>query len=289
MAMDSASKILEQASLASHCRDVTRCNLAHEILRTPIASLGITLLPCAPLVISQLLAADRAAADAERNAGRWLVPEPWNGRLATAPILFIGQNPSADFGEDYPRGSCLQLPDADETMLHTFQHRFDSMIADGSRPKRVDDRAARSNPFLRTLTRLAARLLDSDIKIVRPGEDYALTEAVRCKSANAIGLEQALPVCATRYLPSTLALSGARVIVCLGGVAQRAFCMATGFPLPKGRLSEQRGIAHVWNGRHVLFLTHSNYRGARKLEDVLPDHVVATVNLRSQLSADERT
>lgn len=287
MEMDSKLKGLVQKSLADHCREIVRCDLAHEILRTPIASLGTAHLPCAPIVISQLLSADCASTDAEWNAGRWQVPEPWNGRLAFAPILFIGQNPSADFGEDYLRGRSLQEPGADKTMLHTFEHRFDIMITDGTRPKRVDDRVARSNPFLSTLNRLAARLLKRETKSVRPGDDYALTEAVRCKSANAIGLDQALPVCATRFLPTTLSLSGARVIVCLGGAAQRAFCLATGFPLPKGRLSDQRGIVHTWMERHVLFLTHSNYRGARKLEDVLPDGVVATVALSSQLSANK--
>lgn len=270
---------LPQLSLADHCREIVRCDLAHAILRTPTASLGTTHLLCAPIVISQLLLADNASEDAERNAGRWQVPEPWNGRLALAPILFIGQNPSVDFGEDYPRARSLREPGADTTMLHTFEHRFATMIADGSRPKRVDDCAARSNPFLSTLSRLAARLLKRETMSVRPGDDYALTEAVRCKSANAIGLDKALPVCATKYLPTTLSLSGARVIVCLGSAAQQAFCLATGFPLPIGKLSDQRGIVHTWKDRHVLFLTHSNYRGGRKLDEVLPDNVVAEVGL----------
>jgi uracil-DNA glycosylase len=280
---------LVHTNLADHCRAVVRCDLAHEILRTPIASLGPAHLPCAPIVLSQLLSADRASADAEWNAGRWQVPEPWNGHLASAPILFIGQNPSADFSEDYPRASFLQQPDADETVLQTFVHRFDSMITDGSRPKRLDNGVARSNPFLRTLNILAARLLNCDTESVRPGFDYALTEAVRCKSANAIGLDQALPLCASRFLPSTLSLSGARIIVCMGSAAQRAFCIATNLPLPSGRLSEQRGITHTWNDKYVLFLTHSNYRGTRKLEDVLPDSVVAEVSFRSRPSSDEKT
>lgn len=35
-------------------------------------------------------------------AGRWLILEPWNGHLGNAPLLFIGQNPSASFREHHP-------------------------------------------------------------------------------------------------------------------------------------------------------------------------------------------
>lgn len=82
--------------------EVVRCENARAVLSKPLLELSTDELKCATVARSQLLAASKNK-EMDRKL-RWQVPEPWNGHLATAPILFIGQNPSADHDEDYPTG-----------------------------------------------------------------------------------------------------------------------------------------------------------------------------------------
>ncbi len=49
-----------------------------------------------------------------------------------------------------------------------------------------------------------------------PGEDYALTEVVRCKSIGERGFTEARDHCSARYLLRTLQISPASVVVILG-------------------------------------------------------------------------
>ena len=50
----------------------------------------------------------------------------------------------------------------------------------------------------------------------RPGEDFALSEVVHCKSKKEEGVASALSTCSGRYLNELLSCSGALVIVLVG-------------------------------------------------------------------------
>lgn len=244
--------------LVDHIAEVADCRVARSVLEQPLSRLNHGALRCAPLISAQLLAGV-GDADKPQAGTTWLLPEPWNGQLATAPILFIGQNPSANTKEDYPTLLKLERPAAHDELLEFFNGRFgpgkDAPIADGTRVRlAADGSPGPKNPFLGHVLKLATTLLG---RPARPGEDYAITEAVRCKAARATGVEQALRTCA-RHLPSTLQLSGASVVVCLGSLAHRAFEQAS------KQTELKPGEPFSWEGRKVLFLAHSNARGNAK-------------------------
>jgi hypothetical protein len=47
------------------------------------------------------------------------VPEPWSGRIETAPLLFLLSNPSISSQDAYPRGNW-----SDEQIVDFFSKRF---------------------------------------------------------------------------------------------------------------------------------------------------------------------
>jgi uracil-DNA glycosylase len=98
---------------------------------------------------------------------------------------------------------------------------------------------------------------------VRPGIDYALTEAVRCKSRGEHGVEEALETCSDRYLRRTLELSGAEVVVVLGRIAARAVQRHLG--VSRDRVVHE-GVLVGRRPRAIVFLPHPNARTARSLD-----------------------
>ncbi len=82
--------------------EITRCP---EVLRV-WAGAGAS--PCQRIVESQ--ASPRA---------RFQVPEPWSGRIESAPVLLISSNPSISDAEPYPRWDEDQA-----TRLRFFNDRF---------------------------------------------------------------------------------------------------------------------------------------------------------------------
>ncbi len=248
------------------CNSIADCTIARAILETSPLDLPEATLRCVPIVSSQLLAAAQARPDIRPLP--WLLPEPWNGHLHTAPILFIGQNPSADHDECYPTLQALLADDGPDAVHRFFEQRFDGSepaIKDGTRVRRADDTWPPSgNKFLGKVRRIAELLTPEGVTL-RPGIHYALAEAVRCKSRDAEGVERAALTCAPLHLAPTLALSGARVIVCLGGLARQAFLRATEQP----RHAELPVIE--WNGRLVAFVDHPGAFGRRGHDDPAPE------------------
>lgn len=123
---------------------------------------------------------------------------------------------------------CLAQTASNSSMHEYFDTRFDGLaIREGTCVKlnnegKGSDYAA-PNRFLSYLVQIAAQLHGRPAK---PGIDYALTEGVRCKSKDAIGVELAVGTCTRRYMRETLALSPAHVIVCLGAIARQSLLTA---------------------------------------------------------------
>lgn len=181
------------------------------------------------------------------------LPEPWDGPLESAPILFISSNPSLGGSEEYPHWTW-----PDEHVVDFFENRFGggrkawvvggrSLQVDGSRP-------VRSTHYWSAIQRRAEELVGP---ACRPGIDYAVTEIVRCKSWNEKGVGSATDECVRRFLDPTIAASGADVLVLVGLRANSAF--RRHFDLPADSL-----LAEVEIGGKLRMVVSVGHPGSAK-------------------------
>ena len=225
----------ERDALRAHCVEVTNCRLAASVLVGPMSCLAADALHCAPLISAQFLARRASSKSPPADVLPWLVPEPWNGHLRTAPLLFIGQNPAVGEREVYPDSSWMS---DGEKVFNYFENRYREGY-----PENV--------PFLTQVRAIAEHIIARE---AQPGVDFAITEAVRCKATKAAGIERAVKSCAELHLKTTLSLSGARVVLCLGATSREGFRIATDVALPPAKPVE-------WNGKLVVGLPHPSAWG----------------------------
>ena len=180
-------------------------------------------------------------------------PEPWAGDLLKAKVIFLASNPSIseapDTGEDYPLVSFDEAdsthPEWPEGRIADFhEYRFDQsqpqpfvnpkaqfLCRDGQ--YRGSDRAQPgkgSQTYWRNALKETSFILRKPVDI---SSDLCLTEVVHCKTKSEtdhanypIGLEEALPTCAGKYLDRILQLSSPILIVVTGKVARTAVLRA---------------------------------------------------------------
>jgi hypothetical protein len=223
-------------------------------------------------------------------------PEPWAGNLAEARVLFVASNPSISeaqlTGEDYPivgfHDSDVVHPDWHEQRIADFHlNRFDQ---DRERPHvtpgaqflcrdgayRGSDQSAPgkgSQTYWRNAFKEASYVLRRTIDL---SNDVCLTEVVHCKTKSEtgkdnkpVGLIEALPTCAGKYLDKILLNSAASLIVISGKIARTAVVQPEQWTPPsqitweldrsrfgqlpkfKGSPSAHLGIATI-NGRHAV-------------------------------------
>jgi len=205
--------------------EIARCPVVSQCLANPGLAHG-----CSAIVRSQ-----RSESLAEHR-----VPEPWSGHLATAPILFIGSNPSISANES-PNAPDPRWRDSDEYITDYFENRFD---------RHITAREYASVKFWQAVQDLATELLENP---AIPGRDFALTEVVHCKSTAEGGVAQAMGECARRYLGRVIEASGAHIVVVLGAKAREA-TQAT------FDLHQMTGTLHLVDvgtrPRLVIFLPH---------------------------------
>jgi hypothetical protein len=169
------------------------------------------------------------------------LPEPWNGALESAPLLFISSNPAIDPRERYPTPTWK-----DEERIDFFRQRFSggrerwtsefrTLLKDGSY-----DVAPRAGKYWREIHNRAVELFGAG---ARPGIDYALTEVVHCKSGKNEGVEEARLECGSRYLDRVLEASPARVIILIGTHAWRVFSDRYGAPSVFGGVTSALALA----------------------------------------------
>ena len=203
---------------------------------------------------------DRARADCRhpcagivglQNAADFQVPEPWRGRIDTAPILFLSSNPSIAENDPFRASSST-----DDEIIRYYQNGFD---LDGP----IGEKGYNSVAFWRGVRARAAELLGRD---AAPGVDFALTELVHCKSTGERGVAEAHLTCAGRWLDPVLGVSGASVVVLLGRQA-RDHCVAR-WKLDKGQ-AVYWDVATPGRERAVVVLPHPNARGKRKVGDLV--------------------
>ena len=143
---------------------------------------------------------------------RFQIPEPWNGDIVRAPILFLSSNPSISEHEAYPTG----LQDANSLRSY-FCDRFNGhWIREGVYARNADTSGTGYGKAVRYWASIKRRATELLGRQATPGQDYALSELVHCKSRNEQGVREALSFCTERYLGRLLQCSGAVVIVLVG-------------------------------------------------------------------------
>ena len=175
------------------------------------------------------------------------VPEPWTGHIESAPILFIGSNPSINLEERFPRPSW----NAADTVSY-FRRRFDPE-ADWVSP---EDNGVRYWSGVRSRAR---EIMGREAV---PGIDFAMTEVVHCKSKGETGVADALQVCTTRWLHRVISHSPARVIVLLGRHARRC---ASLWNIDAANYGVHFGISVAGRPRAVVILPHPSAWGRQSL------------------------
>ena len=133
--------------------------------------------------------------------GEFQLPEPWNGHLDTAEILFISSNPSIDPNENYPTANCN-----DEDITSFFENRFENT------PKN------QWSTYWRTILKWAGWIIPNI------GFDkIAITEIVHCKSQKEFGVYECMNFCAEKWLNEVLSVYNGKYIVLVGKVAQNFY------------------------------------------------------------------
>lgn len=214
------------------------------------------------------------------------VPEPWAGHLHAAPLLLVSSNPSISEDEPYPVWA-----DSAEHRTRFFDERFGdgpTQVRDGIRhplkQPRPDGRQ-HSNPvaFWRDCRDNVNFLLDRD---PIAGDDYAMTEVVRCKSRSEKGVKRATDTCVEQWFERTLALSPAAVVIAVGSVATAAIADHTGIALP---LWQPTRVTLGGRPRLTVSVRHPNFHGPRKWRDHMSAEVVSVLRDALQVAPDSRT
>ena len=109
----------------------------------------------------------------------------------------------------------------------------------------------------------ASEVLDKDKNEIVPGIDFAITDAVHCKSRKEEGVKEAQEFCSNRYLKSVLVISPAKVFIVYGRVAKDALCRHFGSSLSD--LPHHLGVCRIGDhSRIIAFLPAPNARGVEK-------------------------
>jgi hypothetical protein len=175
--------------------------------------------PCCEIVQNQVITKGVVGYD------DFQVPEPWVGEIDVAPILFISSNPS--IGDD----NAALGASSNEALWDSHHYAFGGgkgkYIIDGIFPAGANGEKLKKVAYW-VFARARARELIPDAV---PGQDYALTEVVHCKSKKEIGVWSARQACWDLHAEHVLALSPAAVVIVVGKVA-REFFLGVGAPIP---------------------------------------------------------
>ena len=158
------------------------------------------------------------------------VPEPWNGDLKTAEILFVSSNPSIDLDEKkFPKFESEEWSeDKKDGVVDFFSKRLESY----------------KNNYWTGIRKYTAWILEvtdpswapdkenEEDKIKEIASRVALTEIVHCKSEKECGASEAAKTCFEKYtkkvieyfLKTRSASGNKKTVVFIGGLARNTVC-----------------------------------------------------------------
>ena len=212
------------------------------------------------------------------NQGKcYRIPEPWNGDIENAKILFVGINPGDDAHELYPT---LQQLTEDREVEDFFENRFESH--EGREPyvlprghrflilQRDGTRRSYGGMWNYVLSIAAEKILKRDIGNVIIGRDYAITEIVHCKTRNVGGLDDACySECRRRFFDRVInTAEKAEYVVFIGAANKQMLERELELKLEWNKWVN--GVMLGGKERKVVFVKHNAARGVsyRDVEDV---------------------
>lgn len=148
--------------------------------------------PCSTIINSQ-------------TGNAFQLPEPWNGRLDSARILFVSSNPSYDEKELFPTSD------------------WDNFKVEEFFTYRYDDLQYARTPYYSTMKKYAGWILNTPIQQVNPYRDFCITEIVHCKSRNEFGVKKCREYCIEKWMNQILDCFTGEYIVVVGKTAQECF------------------------------------------------------------------
>ena len=128
------------------------------------------------------------------------LPEPWNGDIANAKLLFLSINPGYTKDELYPRmgnewwkdeNGELSIDKINDFFTNRFSSTYEYVRTENGRKVsiKMEDGTYKKlrRPFWGAIHKIASLILNSDVQL---GKDYALTEIVHCKTRRENNLDK---------------------------------------------------------------------------------------------------
>lgn len=146
-----------------------------------------------------------------QGTAEFQIPEPWNGHIDTAKILFISSNPSIDENERYPIGSWN-----DTDIINFFENRFKNMpYGEWSRYWKSIFKWA---SWILLKKEVGQKLSDTEIDELK--SKIAITEIVHCKSTtDTILSAYCQKTCFNKHFRKVIELFNGKYIVAVGKIA----------------------------------------------------------------------
>lgn len=199
------------------------------------------------------------------------LPEPWSGDIQKAKILFISSNPSIDPNEMFPTSLWTE-----SEIVDFFNFRFSKQkkyVRNYLYPQQ------KNNEYSEKWVRYWAAIRKISIKLLRseqitPGEDYAITEIVRCKSHKEIGVKEAIDTCSDRFLAKTITLTNAKILIAVGKKAKEIIERKFKIEIPNNSFCKMQ-IGEI--EKIVLAIPHPNSRGEKSLEKLFNESLFSYI------------
>lgn len=138
-------------------------------------------------------------------------PDPWNGNIEGAAILFVGSNPSIDFDEDYPTDEWC------DNDIYTF-HNNRFSVSNNYYQKNKN-----KVKYWQCVRKIASWLLEKSLNDDSLDASICATEIVHCKSKNEIGVRESCYECTKKWMTKVLSNYKGTYIVVLGKQAELSF------------------------------------------------------------------
>lgn len=202
------------------------------------------------------------------------IPEPWNGNIDSARILFVSINPGYSPGELFPREGNLYwmngLKFNPSKVEDFFEHRFDLkypyVVYKGGGHAFKIRMGNGSLKSVRGFWTYVFKMANDLIPNADPVKDFAITELVHCKSGNIRSITNGcFGQCMMKHFAKVLTQAqNVEYVVFIGGSVREKVCSHYGFskPIVKGQWYDTTKL----NSRRlkIIFVDHNNARSNKK-------------------------